>query len=96
MLTERCFVKESFGCDACGRAVLTDRKGISFPTLREYPHRTLILNSLPTYAGDTGELSTPIGVHMIFTTETPKEAKAVLAAFAAKAPLPYPVRRTFK
>ena len=96
MLTERCFVKESFGCEACGRAVLTDRKGVSFPTQREYPHRTLVLNSLPTYAGDTGELDAPIGVHMIFTAETPKEAKAVLAAFETASALPFPVRRTFK
>jgi hypothetical protein len=28
MITERCFVKEHFGCDACAHASLTDRRGV--------------------------------------------------------------------
>ena len=95
MLTERCFVKEAFGCERCESAVLTDRRGVSFPVLREYPHRALIVNSLPTYLGDTPAL-TGVGTHMIFTTETPAEARAVLEAMAKGAALPYPVRRAFK
>ena len=96
MLTERCFVKEFFGCNACGKAVLTDRKGVSFPVLREYPHRSLILNSLPTSLADTKALDEALSTHMIFTTETPKEAIALLRAYQKRAPLPYPVRRAFK
>lgn len=96
MLTERCFVKEFFGCDSCGHAALTDRKGVSFPVLREYPHRCLIFNSLPTYLADTGFLDTPISTHMIFSTEAPKEALSVLRAYKKREPLPFPVRRAFK
>ena len=96
MLTERCFVKEFFGCDSCGHAALTDRKGVSFPVLREYPHRCLIFNSLPTYLADTGFLDTPISTHMIFSTEAPKEALSVLRAYKMREPLPFPVRRAFK
>lgn len=96
MLTERCFVKELYGCDKCGRATLSDRKGISFPVLRAYPHRCLIFNSLPTYLADTRALDVPLSTHMIFSTETPKEALAVLRAYRKRAPLPYPVRRAFK
>ncbi len=96
MLTERCFVKEFFGCHTCGDAVLTDRRGARFPVLREYMHRCLILNSLPTYLADTAVLDTPASTHMIFSVETPKEARAVLAAYRARAPLSFPVRRAFK
>ncbi|MBE6655858.1 MAG: U32 family peptidase [Ruminococcaceae bacterium] len=96
MLTERCFVKELYGCDACGTATLTDRRGVAFPVIREYPHRCLVVNSLPTYLADTKALDAPLATHMIFTVEEPKEALAVLCAYRARTPLPYPVRRAFK
>ena len=96
MLTERCFVKELYGCDRCGRAKLTDRRGISFPVLREYPHRCLVLNSLPTYLADTPSADRNARTHMIFTTETPKEVGEVMEAVRSRRPLPHPVRRAFK
>ena len=96
MLTERCFVKELYGCDACKAAVLTDRKGVSFPVLREYPHRCLVVNSLSTYLADTKTLDGGLSTHMIFTTETPREAISILRAYQNRVPLPYPVRRAFK
>ncbi len=95
MLTERCFVKEAFGCEKCESATLTDRRGARFPVLRVAPHRALVLNSLPTYLGDTPAVA-GADTHMIFTTETPAEAMAVMNAMAKGAPLPYPVRRAFK
>ena len=96
MLTERCFVKEFYGCGACGSFALKDRIGISFPVLREYAHRCLILNSVPTYLADTEVLDRPVSTHMIFSTESPKEAEAVLRAYRARVALPTPVRRAFK
>ena len=96
MLTERCFVKEFYGCNKCGHASLTDRKGISFPVIREYQHRCLILNSLPTYLADTSLLDAPISTHMLFTVEEPKEALSILRAYKQKEALPHPVRRAFK
>ena len=96
MLTERCFIKENFGCDACGKAGLTDRRGMTFPLLREYPHRNLILNCLPTYMGDKQAPLRQYGIggqHFIFTVESAKEAAAVLRAWRAGAPLDGECRR---
>jgi putative protease len=95
MLTERCFVKESAGCSACGHFSLTDRKGVRFPVLREEPHRALVLNSLPTYLGDTRD-AVGTGEHFLFTTESAREANDVIRAHDAHAALPHPVRRAFK
>ena len=96
MLTERCFVRETSGCRTCGRAALTDRRGVSFPLLREYPHRMLLLNSLPTYLADRPDLLAAAGDPpecYYFTNENEREAAAVLAAAIAGAPLPGAVRR---
>ena len=94
MLLERCFMKENFGCEACSHCSFTDRRGISFPLLREYPHRNLLLNSLPTYMGDRpGEWPKGVLPCFFFTMETPVEVRQILGAYVAKAPLPFPVRR---
>ena len=96
MLTERCFVKEFYGCDRCGKVSLTDRRGIAFPVIREYVHRCLILNSLPTYLADTPSFDKISRTHMIFSIEKPEEAEKILRAYRAHTPLPFPVRRAFK
>ena len=95
MLTERCFMKESFGCKSCSSCALTDRRGAKFPMLREYPHRNLILNSHHTYMGDRrGELR-GLGEYFIFTTEEPKQIRAILRAYDKGEPFPLdtPFRR---
>ena len=77
MLTARCFTKENFGCAQCGHTALTDRRGARFPLLREYPHRTLICNSRPTYMGDRRTALAEARVeimHFLFTTESGEEA----------------------
>ena len=84
MLTERCFIKENFGCDACGRAALTDRRGAKFPMLREYKHRNIIFKSAPTYMGDKkGELSDAkvYHEHFIFSSESAREALTLLECY---------------
>ena len=90
MITERCFVKENGGCEACGKFVFTDRTGAKFPVLREYPHRNLIFNSLPTYMGDREKELEKYGItrrHFIFSMENAKEADGVVAAWRAGAPM---------
>ena len=81
MLTERCFIKENFGCERCNSAHLTDRTGAKFPMLYEYGHRNLILNSRPTYMGDRkGELHS-FGIlheHFVFSVENELEAQKIL------------------
>ncbi len=97
MLLERCFMKENFSCDACNRAVLTDRTGARFPLVREYPHRNLLLNHIPTYMGDkSDELPRSVRPHFLFMKETPAEASRVFAFYDAGRPLPTPVRRIGK
>ena len=99
MLTERCFIKENFGCDRCGKASLTDRTGAKFPMIREFEHRNLILNSTPTYMGDRlSELRDARldSHHFIFTVESAKEILDVISAYKEKRALPFPVRRMGK
>jgi putative protease len=99
MLTERCFIKENFGCDRCGKASLVDRTKERFPLIREFDHRNLILNSTPTYMGDkSSDLSSASleSHHFIFTVESAKEISQVVDAYKNKRALPYPVRRMGK
>ncbi len=99
MLTERCFIKENFGCDRCGTAELSDRYGAKFPIVREFGHRNLILNSRPTYMGDrAGELSSA-GIshtHFIFTVESSDEVRKIIKAYRSGAPISGEVRRIGK
>ena len=90
MITERCFMKDSFGCNKCGACALTDRRGEKFPMLREFSHRNIILNSVPTYLGDrTKELSQYriTSKHLLFTTESGDEIIKALKAHKQGAPL---------
>lgn len=82
MITERCFMKENFGCDKCGKCSLTDRKGVKFPMMREFEHRNVIFNSAVTYMGDRRDEIAGIGAyHFIFTTERADEVERVITAF---------------
>ena len=84
MITERCFVKENFGCDKCGAASFTDRTGAKFPIIKDSSHRNLILNSKITYMGDKkSELdSAGIGIrHFLFTNESPSEIKKLIKQY---------------
>lgn len=96
MLTERCFVRENGGCDRCGTFSFTDRMGKKFPVLREYPHRNLILNAIPTYMGDKrGELTAAriSHTHFLFTVEGEEEVRRLLSDYRRGAPLSCEVRR---
>ncbi len=90
MLTERCFIKENAGCKNCDKYSLTDRRGEKFPIIREYEHRNLILNSKLTYMGDKKSELQRCRInsyHFIFTTESPSEITAAIAAFEQGRPL---------
>ena len=99
MLTERCFMKENFGCERCSRVSLCDRKGAKFPMMREWKHRNIIFNSLHTYMGDKrGELSS-FGIkreHFIFSSENAGEAAELLRAYKSGQSLPCAHRRIGK
>ncbi len=99
MLTERCFIKENFGCEKCSKASLTDRTGAKFPMLREFEHRNIILNSTPTYMGDKQDELAAARIsshHFLFFTESAKEISEIISSYKNKKPLPYAVRRIGK
>lgn len=98
MTLEKCIGKELGGCEKCtdGKLTLTDRKGISFPVLREYDHRSVIFNSLPTNLSDKQNELKAAGIsaqHFLFSVETKREVDEVISAFQNGSPLPQKVRR---
>ncbi len=86
MVTEKCVAKEVGTCEACrsGKAVLKDRRGVSFPVLRAFEHRSIVFNSVPIYMADKKSELLRVGLcmqHFIFTTETKEEAQTVINAY---------------
>ena len=95
MITEKCFMKDNFGCDKCGKATLSDRKGMKFPMMREFEHRNIIFNAVSTYMGDKmNELSRDASYHFIFSTESSRDVEQVIDAFKRRAP--YPLDGSFR
>ncbi len=85
MITEKCVGKELGSCEKCksGTQTLTDRKGISFPVLRRFEHRSAIFNSVPTYMADRAQELSRYGItrqHFIFTVESKKEVEDLIKA----------------
>ncbi len=71
-------------CDTHPYAYLIDRKNIRFPVTRSAFHRNIIWNAAPVYMADKpSELSRAAlaFVHHLFTTESPAEVDAVIAAY---------------
>jgi putative protease len=98
MTWERCVNKQAAGCAACtkGTAQLIDRKGVKFPVVREYGHRNLVLNSLPTGMSDKQSALAAGGIvaqHFLFTVESAAQVESVIRAYQKGTALPYPVRR---
>lgn len=96
MITERCFIGENFGCKNCNKAALIDRKGEKFPMMREFGHRNIIFNSLPTYMGDKADELRQYRLkscHMLFTTEHGDEINRIIKAHRCGEKLNGQVRR---
>ncbi len=98
MTVEKCVIREIADCDTCAKnaAVLTDRRGVRFPVLREWEHRNVIYNSLPTSMSDRQDQLAKAGIashHFLFSTETPAEVDEVISLWKKGAALPYAVRR---
>jgi len=92
MLLEKCAAKETSGCKACDedRAALTDRANMRFPILREEPHRSIVFNSVPTYALDRVMHG---GEHFIFSTESAGEIMSIIDAAKRHAAPTFDIRR---
>ena len=96
MLTERCFIKENFGCERCGNTSFEDRTGARFPLLREFGHRNIIFNSLPTYMGDRKSELSSFSIshhHFVFSVENASEIQSAISAFKEGRALSGEVRR---
>ena len=96
MITERCFISENFGCKNCSEATLVDRMGEKFPIRREFDHRNIIFNSLPTYMGDKADELRQYRLrsrHLLFTTEGGEEIVKLLRAHRSGKALNLRVRR---
>ncbi len=104
MIVEKCVLSELYPCGyaaggapckACktGTGKLTDRTGAAFPVLREFEHRNVIYNSLPTYMADKADTLPETASHFIFTTESADEVKIIINAYKTSAPAAFNVRR---
>ncbi len=98
MTLEKCVIREIADCDLChaDKAILVDRRGVTFPILREWEHRNILYNSLPTCMSDKQELLLRHGItnrHFLFSTESKQEVEEVLRAHQKKLPLSGSVRR---
>ena len=87
MTVEKCVIKELYGdkkgCEVCSDrcAQMKDRRGFVFPVIREFPHRNIILNSLPTQMSDREQELVAAGIsdrHFLFTVESPKEIDRII------------------
>ena len=90
MLLEKCVSKEVTTCENCekGRATITDRRGITFPILREFEHRNVIYNSAPTYMADREDELARAKItnrHFIFSTESAKDVDTIIIAHKNRA-----------
>ena len=96
MLTERCFIRENFGCAHCDDASFSDRIGVRFPLMREWEHRNIILNSRPTYMLDKQQELSRMGIEggaLLFTCESEEETLEILDAFRRALPPQTEIKR---
>lgn len=102
MVLERCVIKDSYGCSDCqsrtvfNPATITDRRGVAFPVMREWQHRSVIYNSLPTCMSDKSDQLDRNNItsrHFIFTDESPRKVDRVIEVHKDSIPLGSPVRR---
>lgn len=98
MVLEKCIGKDIADCNVCnsGKLALTDRRGVSFPVLREQDHRSVIYNSIPTGMSDRVRELDRAGIinrHFIFSVETARQIDAVINAYKNGESLPMQVRR---
>lgn len=98
MTLEKCVIRELADCQRCAtdRVTFSDRRGVTFPILREWEHRNVVYNSLPTNMSDREEQLSRAGLtarHFLFSTETCTEVDKMIDAARTHTPLSFPVRR---
>ncbi|MGE4484904.1 MAG: DUF3656 domain-containing protein, partial [Oscillospiraceae bacterium] len=85
MLTENCIVKNAAGLCSCDNFPgLTDRTGFTFPVVREYGCRSVVLNCKKLFLADRQESYKNYGLwgaRLMFTTENAIECTSVLRRY---------------
>ena len=109
MTLEKCVIRDLYGCEECDGymngcktgslskpLLLCDRRGYKFPLVREYQHRNVIYNSLPTCMSDRQDKLAEANITnqvFMFTTESPREVDSVISHYKKQLPLETQVRR---
>ena len=101
MTLEKCMIRDAFSnkddrascryCDTHKVSTLTDRTGASFPVVREFLHRNVLYNSVPTYMADkplSGLFS-----HAIFTDESKAAVDGIIGQMEKRLPSKTKFRR---
>lgn len=88
MICENCVIRAQTGACVCdNHHVLVDRTGVSFPIVREFNHRTVILNSQKIYLGDKRRDWERCGLayaRLEFTSENARECVQVYDAYLGR------------
>ena len=86
MITENCIVKSSTGICGCDSFPgITDRTGLSFPVVKEYGCRSVVLNSKKLFLADRKQDYASLGLwaaRLAFTTENPSECARIVRRYA--------------
>ena len=101
MTMEKCMIRDSFSdkddrvacryCDTHKISKLTDRTGATFPVLREFQHRNVIFNSVPTYMAD--KPLSGLFAHAIFTDENKAAVDDIIERIRTRQPSKTKFRR---
>ncbi len=87
MITENCVLENMQKCPCDGTGVLVDRKGKSFPVIKDgNVCRSVILNTVPLYMGDRLDELQGAGVaycRLAFTVESAEETKQVCRVYCS-------------
>ncbi len=101
MTVEKCVIRDAFSdkddraacryCDTHKISGLTDRTGAAFPVLREFQHRNVIFNSVPTYMAD--KPLPGLFAHAIFTDENKAAVDDIIERLRTRQPSKTKFRR---
>jgi len=101
MTMEKCVIRDAFSdrddrkncryCDTHKVSRLTDRTGTVFPVIREFPHRNVICNSVPTYMAD--KPLEGLFAHAIFTDESRAAVDDIIERLQKRLPAKTKFRR---
>lgn len=94
MLTRNCPVKNTVGCEKCGRhGYLKDRKGKTFQVVCSPYPCVEILNSVPVYLADKMDDVKTDFAHFYFTDENLQQIEKIISMYESKMPADFEFTR---